>query len=226
MRSNDDRSDVIQVDWSFGVSFLQWNKSPLPQVSWNRRVVECISDFCHHLILQLLVVLQQVPIETVGTQTFVEVAALHCFNNFFSCEWSDTIATSIDLHFFIITNIEVNITVRHTHVLWSLVDFGEVFCNLSFHDRLVIVNCHFTLLIHSLNFCDNRISSSHLQEDVCSSVEFFQLSLSEKSGEILHSLYAIDLFCYLQFLLLFLHLSSCPVPHWKSSIVISLLQLL
>jgi hypothetical protein len=117
------------------VSFLQWNKSPLPQVSWYRSVVECISDFCHHLILQLLVVLQQVPIETVGTQSFVEVAALHCFNNFFSCEWSDTITTSVDLHLFIITNIEVDLTVGHTHVLWSLVDFSEVFCNLLFHYR-------------------------------------------------------------------------------------------
>jgi hypothetical protein len=93
------------------MSLLQWNKSPLPQVSWDRRFVECISDFCHHFILQLLVVLQQVPIETIGTQSFVEVAALHCFNNFFSCEWSDTITTSVDLHLFITTNIEVNLTV-------------------------------------------------------------------------------------------------------------------
>ena len=75
--ANHNWSDVIKLHWSFGLSLLEWYQSTHFQVIWYRTRVECICYLIDDSILQLGVVLHHTAIETVRTQSLVEITALN-----------------------------------------------------------------------------------------------------------------------------------------------------
>ena len=75
MGSNLDRSDLIQSYQALGCCLLQRHHPSNSQVLWDVALVQCFQYLVGDLVTQGLVRLEDIPIKTIGSQPFIEVAA-------------------------------------------------------------------------------------------------------------------------------------------------------
>jgi hypothetical protein len=92
------------------------------QVIWNICIVEGFRNLTQYLLTHLLILIENVTIKAVGSESLVEVGLLCCLSNIIQAKGSSCVNLLID-HLIIFLHSHVQIIL---HMVWSLVDIGKV----------------------------------------------------------------------------------------------------
>jgi hypothetical protein len=126
VRSHNNWSDLVKCTGALGKCHLQWDKTSHSQVIWDSCVVEGFRNLTQHLLTQLLILIKNVNIKAVGSESFIEVRLLSRLYDVIQAKDSSCVYHFIDhLIVFLYSHVQIIL-----HIVWSLVDIGKV---LSYH---------------------------------------------------------------------------------------------
>ena len=104
MGSDQDCSYFIQRYRTLGCCLLQGHHPANSQVLWDVALVQCVQYLVRDLVAQGLVRMKDIPIKTIGSQPFVEVAAFDGLRDV--CEFED-LRRGVDHHCFFLLYLHI-----------------------------------------------------------------------------------------------------------------------
>ena len=100
------------------------------------------------------------------------------------------------LHLLLSIDIEVDLILLLSPVVWSFIDLGEVLGDFIIHLSSVVKRLHVTMFVLPLDLCYHRIIPPNLEERVSLLVELLYLPIPHQLSEFLDCLQASELICY------------------------------
>ena len=147
MRSHNDWSNLIKCTRALGKCLLQWDKSSHSQIIWNSCIVEGFRNLTQYLLTHLLILVENVTIEAVGSESLVEVGLLSCLSDIIQTKDSSCVNLLIDhLIIFLYSHVQIIL-----HMVWSLVDICKVLRYHLLYLRTIFEDFMFSSLIVSFN---------------------------------------------------------------------------
>jgi hypothetical protein len=102
--------------------FCSGIKSPHFQVIWNSCIIEGFRNLTQYFLTHLFILIENVTIKAVGSESLVEVGLLSCLSDVIQAKDSSCVNHLID-HIIVFLYSHVQIIL---HMVWSLVDIGKV----------------------------------------------------------------------------------------------------